>query len=127
MSIEKKLGIWIDHLSAHLMEWSNNAVEVKAFDAINTEPIEAAPQNNNQQQNGDVEEHKQAAFYKRLSDAVRHYNEVLIFGPTDAKVKLLNLLKEDNSFEHIKIASQQTDRMTEHQQNAFVQEYFSKH
>lgn len=33
MSIEKKLGIWIDHLSAHLMEWNNSSMEVKPIDS----------------------------------------------------------------------------------------------
>jgi hypothetical protein len=50
---------------------------------------------------------------------------VILFGPTDAKVELLNILRQDHHFANIKIETQQTDKMTEFQQHAFIKEYFS--
>jgi hypothetical protein len=50
----------------------------------------------------------------------------LLFGPTDAKVELLNILKADLSFSKIKIETMQSDKMTENQEHAFVKDYFSK-
>jgi hypothetical protein len=49
---------------------------------------------------------------------------VILFGPTDAKIELFNLIKNNRQFEHIKIATLPADKMTENQQHAFVKDYF---
>ena len=72
------------------------------------------------------EQHQQSEFYKKLGEAIINYNEVILFGPTDAKAELHNILKADHRFAKIKIETKQADRMTENQQHAFVREYFSK-
>ena len=59
-------------------------------------------------------------------DAIKNYDEVLIFGPTHAKEELVNLLKADRHFENIKIDVKHADKMTENQQHAFVKDYFIK-
>ena len=51
----------------------------------------------------------------------------MLFGPTNAKTELLNLLKADHHFDKINIETKQADKMTENQQHAFVREYFFKH
>lgn len=55
------------------------------------------------------------------------YEEVLLFGPTEAKNELLNLLQADHHFDKINIEIRQANKMTENQQHAFVKEYFFKH
>jgi hypothetical protein len=57
----------------------------------------------------------------------KKYEEVILFGPTNAKVELMNILKEDQHFNKIKIDVKSTDRMTDNQQVAFVKDYFLKH
>ena len=47
-----------------------------------------------------------------------------MFGPTDAKKELLNLIKSDHLFEKTKIELRNTDKMTETQMHIFVREYF---
>ena len=51
----------------------------------------------------------------------------MLFGPTDAKTELFNLLKADHHFDKINIETKHADKMTENQQHAFVREYFFKH
>ena len=72
------------------------------------------------------EQHLQSEYYKKLGDMIRNYEEVVLFGPTDAKIELLNTLSSDHQFAKTKIEVKQTDKMTESQQHAFVREYFSK-
>ena len=72
------------------------------------------------------EQHQQSDYYKQLGEIIKNYTEVILFGPTDAKVELFNILKADHHFAKIKIEFQQADKMTENQQHAFVKEYFSK-
>jgi hypothetical protein len=49
-----------------------------------------------------------------------------LFGPTDAKNELLNLIKTDHLFEDIKIEVINSGKMTESQMQTFVREYFKK-
>jgi len=72
------------------------------------------------------EQHEQAEYYKTLAEIIEHYESVLLFGPTDAKAELFNILKGDHLFSKIKIEVEHADKMTENQQHAFVKEYFTK-
>jgi stalled ribosome rescue protein Dom34 len=70
------------------------------------------------------EQHQQHEFYKELGDVIKNYNEVVVFGPTDAKLELVNFLKQDHHFDNIKIEVKNADKMTEHQEYAFVKAHF---
>ena len=72
------------------------------------------------------EQHQQSEYYKKLGEEIVKYEDVILFGPTDAKAELFNLLREDRHFENIKIEIRQTGKMTEQQQHAFIREYFSQ-
>ena len=69
---------------------------------------------------------QQAAYYKKLGEEIMNYDEVILFGPTNAKVELLNMLQTRLHFKKIKIEVAGADKMTENQQHAFVRDYFSK-
>ena len=60
-----------------------------------------------------------AKLYKR-------YQEVIILGPTNAKVELYNLLQADHHFDNIKINIKQAQKMTEPEEHAFVRRYFTR-
>lgn len=72
------------------------------------------------------EQQKQGEYYKKIGEAIKSYDEIILFGPTDAKLELYNLIKEDQQFSKIKIEVQQADKMTENQEQAFVRDYFTK-
>ena len=125
MTTTKKLGIWLDHASAHVMEVADPMITNIVVSESTHEEKEKTLQkgesmmhNKNQQQ--------QADYYKKLGSFIKDYDNVLLFGPTDAKVELLNILRADASFSKIKIEIRQTDKMTEKQEHAFVKEFFSK-
>ncbi len=126
MKAEKKLGIWMDHANAYLMEFNidNADAQVKALEIV----LEDTAHDSNKGENliHNKEQHQQAEFYKKLGNIIKNYEEVILFGPTDAKVELLHVLKADHHFENIKIETQTADKMTDNQQHAFVKEYFSK-
>ncbi len=64
-------------------------------------------------------------FFSRISDVIINYDEVLLFGPTNAKTELTNQLKEDHHFDEIKIEVKAADKMTKNQLQTFVNEHFS--
>jgi acetyl-CoA carboxylase beta subunit len=72
------------------------------------------------------EQHEEGAYYKQLSQAIKQYDDVVLFGATQAKKELYNILRADHSFEKIRVEVKPTDRLTEPQQEAFVRAHFAK-
>ncbi len=119
------LGIWMDHAKANLMECADpietktiTAAVVTRSDDETLAKRESQTHNKDQQILGD--------FFKKLGDVIKNYEEVILFGPTNAKKELYNKLQASVHFEKIKIGVQEADKMTENQQHAFVRAYFSK-
>ncbi len=123
----KKLGIWLDHSNAHLIEFTIDFMETTIIESEFTHEEKQHSIGKGEGLMHHKEQQKQALYYKKLGEIIIHYEDVLVFGPTDAKVELLNTLKADHRFVNIKMTVEQTDKMTENQKHAFVKEYFSKH
>jgi hypothetical protein len=124
MKTEKKLGIWMDHASAHIMEFTADSGETKTIESKFTHQVKEFSLSKSENLMHNKEQHEQADYYKKISHIIRDYQEVILFGPTDAKTELFNLLKSDSLFDKLKIEVRQTDKMTENQQHAFVRNYF---
>jgi hypothetical protein len=124
MKIEKKIGIWMDHAHAHLMEYASTIVtRTVTSDSTHEEKEKTLQKGESIMHN--KEQQQEFDYYKVLGQAIENYDEVLLFGPTNAKVELLNILKADQNFSKIKIEIRPADKMTENQQHAFVRDYFS--
>ncbi len=122
----KKLGIWMDHSSAHLMEFTNDPIDTKTINSEFTHQVREQTLKKSESLMDHKEQHEEAAYYKKLGEIMQKYDDIILFGPTNAKTELFNILQADHDFETIKIEVMQTDKMTENQQHAFVREYFSK-
>ena len=120
-----KIGIWMDHSIAHLMEFSNNPFEVNTIESNFTHQEKMDSLLKGEVHLHIKEQQKQLKYYKKLMDVVKKYNEVILFGPTNAKEELFNVIVADNRFHDIKIQVKQTDKMTPQQQHAFVRDYFA--
>jgi len=122
---KKKLGVWMDHTVAHMIVLNNNSTASNIIESLsllgekqNFGKDESLKHNTEQDQLSD--------YFKRLSAVIKDYSEVILFGPTNAKTELYNLLKEDSHFNNIKIEIETTDNLTENQMHAFVKEHFEK-
>ena len=126
MTTGKRLGIWMDHSSAHLTEFSSLPVETKIIGSNFTHEDKENSLVRGEDFMHSKEQHRQSEYYNKLADIIKNYDDVILFGPTDAKVELFNILSSDHLFAKIKIEMKQTDKMTENQQQTFVKEYFTK-
>jgi len=120
----KQLGIWMDHSNAFLMELENNKIVESIIVSEFTHEAKEKSLDKSEKFANNKEQQQQSSYYKKISGIIRNYEEVLLFGPTDAKNELLNLLKSDHLFDHIKIETKNTDKMTAIQMQDFVKEYF---
>lgn len=124
MKSKKQLGIWMDHSEAHLIGLNIEPTENKTITAQvgeQDEPLNSRDETLIQNK----EQNELSDFFKRISDEIINYDEVLLFGPTNAKAELINQLKKDHHFDGVKIEVKPADNMTKNQQQAFVSEYFN--
>jgi hypothetical protein len=126
MKTLKKLGIFMDHSAANLLEFPMNSLKAKSIESRFThqEKVESLARSESLMHT--KEQQLQSEYYKKLGDVILDYEEIVLFGPTDAKVELFNILSDDARFVKIKIEIKQTDKMSENQQYTFVNDYFSK-
>ncbi len=123
---KKRLGIWMDHSNAHIIEFSTEKMETQILDAKFTNEEKGESLGKSEQLMHNKEQHLQAEFYKELSEVIKNYDEVFLFGPTSAKNELHNILKENHHFDKIKIETATSDKMTENQKYALLKEHFAK-
>ncbi len=124
MKKTRLLGIWMDHSNAHAMTYANDTIITETISSTFThqQKEETLAKSENMMHN--KEQQTQGSYYKRIGEVIKNYEKVLIFGPTEAKSELANLLKEDHHFDAIEIEVKSSDKMTEHQMQAFVKSYF---
>ena len=119
----RKLGIWMDHSNAYLMELSNNIVIQKVVSELTNNETEFNFYKGEKLIHK-KEQHLQLSYYKKIGDIIKKYQDVVLFGPTDAKNELFNQIKTDHLFEDIKIEIKNSDKMTEAQMKTFVRDYY---
>lgn len=120
----KKLGIWMDHSSACLIEYTSVSPESTIIESTFAHQVKEETLGKSEYIMHNKEQDRQSVYYKKLGEAILHFDEVILFGPTDAKTELLNILKADHHFDKIIIKTKQADKLTENQQFAFVRAYY---
>lgn len=122
----KQLGIWMDHSKAFLLEIANDKFETSSVVSELSDPEAEFNIYKGEKLINKKERHLQLSYYKKVGQIIKNYQEVVLFGPTDAKSELLNLLRTDHLFDDIKIDVANSDKMTESQMQTFVREYFKQ-
>jgi hypothetical protein len=124
MDQKRRLGVWVDYSDAHLMEFKTNVIELNTIESTFTHQEKTEEEDERKRLSKEKKKHNK--FYKDLSETIKYYDEVVIFGPSDSKKELANILASDDKFFNIKIEVKETDNLTENQQHNFVKEHFLK-
>ena len=124
METTKKIAIYMDHFVANIFEYNNSAEAIKTiksdFNHFEKEKILQKGESHLHNKEQDM----QKDFYSKLRDELLSYNSVLLFGATNAKTELLNILQADAKFLNVEFTLKNTDKLTENQQIAFVNDCF---
>lgn len=121
----KNLGIWMDHAHAHLVEFAIDPITTNIISNPFTHRDKAHSLGKGEEGMHQKEQQEQAKYYLELGAIIRNFQDVVLFGPTNAKVELLNILRADHQFEHVRLETRESDKMTQNEQQAFVRNYFS--
>jgi stalled ribosome rescue protein Dom34 len=124
MKDTKRMGIWMDHSNAILMDLTKDTIAEKNVISDFMHQERAENMHKSEKLINNKERQQQSEYYKILGNSIKKYKDVVLFGPTDAKDELLELLKSDVKFKNIKIESKHADNMTENQMHDFVKAYF---
>jgi stalled ribosome rescue protein Dom34 len=125
MKSSNSLGIWLDHAKANLIEFTTNPMETKTIELPLSNEGKDATLPKSESLIHHKEQQDQKEYYHQLAQVIKNYTDVILFGPTDAKVELYNILKANHSFDDIHLSVINADKMTENQQHAFVRKHFS--
>ena len=125
MTTEKRLGIWMDHANAYLTDYSAGTMETTTIASTFTHEDKTISIGKGENLMHNKEQHRQAEYYKKIGEVIKKYEEVILFGPTNAKVELFNMVNTDHLFANINIKIKQTDKMSESQQHTFIRDYFT--
>ena len=120
----KKMGIWMDHSNAYLMELANDKIVTNRVVSELSSPKAEFDFYASEKLVHRKEHHLQLNFFYKISNIIRKFQNVVLFGPTKAKNELFNLIKTNHLFKGIKIEVKDTDRMTEARMQVFTREYF---
>jgi hypothetical protein len=124
MIIAKKLGVYMDHANAHLIEYTGSPEESKNIMSKFTHEEKEHSVGESEKLMHNKEKHEESDYYKKISNVIRSYDDILLFGPTEAKTELYNLLKADHHFSKIRIIVKSADKINDQQQHAFIKNYF---
>lgn len=118
------MGIWMDYSTAYLTGFTSNSFEIikvesTSFDSTKLYPIKTLAIL--------LEKRDQLlqTYYYKIANKIKNYDRIIIFGPTNAKTELFDVLSEDERFLKTKIEITNTDQMNPTEQHQFIKNYFS--
>ncbi len=115
----------MDHSTAHLIEFSENPLEIETIESKFTQDEKEKSLAKGESFMHHKEQQSLSDYFKKIEKVILNYDKVLLFGPTSAKKELFNILSEDHRFEKIKMYVKETDKMNAHQRQSFINEHFS--
>lgn len=122
----KKLAIYLDHSEAKLFEYGSKAVALKTiksdFDFWEKQKVMQKGESHLHNKEQQCEQ----KYYDSLGDEILNFDQTLLFGNTNAKTELFNFLSDNERFSKIKLKIMNSDKLTDNQQLAFVNNFYSE-
>lgn len=124
MKTTKQLGVWMDYSTAYVMELKGDSITTTVVESEFTWEEKQRSFSRNEGFMHKKERQLNTNYYKKITDLIKGFDEVLLFGPSDAKTELFNLLTEDPEFKKVKLNVETAHKMRENQREAFLKKYF---
>lgn len=132
---QNKTGVWIDFDKAFIVQISQEKKAIKKVESNiehfhvhggSRSKIAYGPQNNvSESKLLARKQQQQNEFFSEVRKEINPKNELVIFGPAEAKIGLKKALLSHSSFKQKNIAIETADNMTENQMKAWVHNYNS--
>ncbi len=120
----KKIAVYMDHFTANIIEYINSAEAIKTIKSEFNRSEKKEILQKGESQIHNKEQNLQLEFYSKLREELLNYESVLLFGATNAKTELLHILQADAKFLNVEFILKNTDKLTDNEQIAFVNDCF---
>lgn len=124
MKLQSRLGIWMDNANAYYTEFTEATMVTHAISSAYGHEQKAATLSHGEFTMHNKEQQMQTAYYRNIAAIIVKFTDVVLFGPTTAKVELFNILKADAKFDKVNIEYANADKMNEAHQHQFIKNYF---
>lgn len=135
--MKQKVGVWIDHRKAILVNIENDRETIKVIESNVEKRVRLSggsrtaspygPQDvASESKRDDRYRHHLDAYYGEVIRAIREADSLLIFGPGEAKGELKKAIEESKDPRRRIVAVESADKMTQRQIAAKVRDYFLK-
>lgn len=125
MVTTKRIGIWMDYTHARLIEFTSFSFSSRIIQAQFTVDEKAISPESEDKSVNNKDFARKADYYKKISESIQNFNDVLLFGPTEAKTELMNVLKKEKLTSKMNIEVMNTDSLDDQQQQIFVRTHFT--
>lgn len=127
MELIKKKAVYMDHFMATIIEYSNTATVIKTIKSEFNHFEKKKILQKGESHMHNKEQDAQLEFYLKLKEELLNCDDVLLFGPTNAKTEFANILKADIKFSDAEIIIKNTDKLSDNELIAFVNDCFYIH
>ena len=124
MNLKKRIGIWMDYTSAQIYENATGEFLLTSMESNFYLPIKKKGEASSESPIHNEKNQTDQAFYNDLLLLVKDYDEAVLFGPTQAKTALFDLIKANPECNNLYIQTLEADKMTTEQMKAFVKTHF---
>ena len=112
----------MDHFSAHIILFANTAHMPQTITSGLTIPDSEMALKKRTSAMLSIRQQQETAYHNDIASALRESDEVVLFGPTDAKKELFKMLRKDQHFDSTSIEIYNSYKMTgsqeyEHEEN----------
>ena len=85
MTAKKHMGIWMDHSVAHLMELTGETITSSTLKSEFTHEQKEHSLSRGENHLHHAEQNLEAHFYKKISDAIKGCEEIVLFGRSEER------------------------------------------
>lgn len=134
----KQVGLWLDHAMAHVIGYRDGySYLIETVESpYNRKPRVAGEGSditrfgvtyisNNEDRKHNRLRNKLESYFTVLENKLKDYDEILLFGPTNAKNQLYNRLTQKKAFAGKTILMESAGTLTENQTIAFVRDFYN--
>ena len=130
-------GVWLDHAEAKIIAYYPGACEIFYVRSPYSRRVRIPGQksdtsvyehlfaSNNESRKHNRKMHELGIYYNILADKLTLFEDILLFGPTEAKDELHNILKKDKRFLHKTIQVKSAPQMTEAEMISYTKKFFT--
>jgi stalled ribosome rescue protein Dom34 len=119
---KSQAGIWMDHKHAIFITDEHQNGEFAIQNKVKASEHHGSK---SEHTSHNASKNEIIKYFKEIANALKPYDEILLFGPGKSQEELLNFLHEDHHFNTKKITLATADHITDNQMIAQVRDFFS--